>query len=303
MNDKIIIRYFDRREGLLKTERVHAGKFLHWSYNMSLGRVATELIFRQKLVSRLYGWLHKQQLSKRKIKPFVQKMGTNLDELTRPIEDFTCFNDFFTREIDLSKRSINQNPCVCIAPVDGKILAYGVVEPDMTFRIKRSTFNLRGFLQDATLLNKFSEGSMVVSRLCLTDYHHFHFPDSGIPGEAISVRGKYYASGPYGLRALIPFYTQNYRVLTLFDSDHFGQIAIVEIGAFTVGSIQQRYQSGRLIAKGARNGFFELGGSTVVLLFEKGRIELDKDLVTNTKNEVETYVLLGDSIGRTPKRR
>jgi len=152
-------------------------------------------------------------------------------------------------------------------------------------------------------VNKFGGGSMVVSRLCLTDYHHFHFPDSGVPGEALSVRGKYYASGPYGLRALVPFYTENYRMLTLLDSDHFGQIAIVEIGAFTVGSIQQRYQSGRHIAKGARKGFFELGGSTVVLLFEKGRIELDKDLCTNTRSEVETYVLLGDSIGRTLKRR
>lgn len=303
MSAKILIRYFDRREGLLKTERVFAGRFLHWLHNTSFGRIAVELIFRQKLVSQLYGWFHKLQLSRRKIKPFVQKMGLNLDELTRPIEDFTSFNDFFTREIDLSKRSINQNPSVCIAPVDGKILAYDVVEPDMTFRIKRSTFNLHGFLQDEALVNKFGGGSMVVSRLCLTDYHHFHFPDSGVPGEALSVRGKYYASGPYGLRALVPFYTENYRMLTLLDSDHFGQIAIVEIGAFTVGSIQQRYQSGRHIAKGARKGFFELGGSTVVLLFEKGRIELDKDLCTNTRSEVETYVLLGDSIGRTLKRR
>jgi phosphatidylserine decarboxylase len=302
MSAKILIRYFDRRQGLLKTERVFAGRFLHWLYNTRFGRIAVELIFRQKPVSQLYGWFHKLKLSRRKIKPFVQKMGLNLDELTQPIEDFSSFNDFFTREIDLSKRFINQNPFVCIAPVDGKILAYDDIEPDMTFRIKRSTFNLQGFLQDEALVNKFGGGSMIVSRLCLTDYHHFHFPDSGIAGEAVSIRGKYYASGPYGLRTLIPFYTENYRVLTLFDSDHFGQIAMVEIGAFTVGSIQQKYPSGRRIVKGDRKGFFELGGSTIVLLFEKGRIELDKDLVTNTKNDVETYVLLGDSIGRTLKQ-
>jgi phosphatidylserine decarboxylase len=300
MSTKILIRYLDRKEGLLKTERVFASRFLHWLYNTRFGRITVDLIFKQKPLSQLYGWFQKLKLSRRKIKPFVQKMGLNLDELTRPIEDFTSFNDFFTREIDLSKRPIDQNPLVCIAPVDGKILAYEGVEPDMTFRIKRSTFNLRRFLQDEALVNKFAGGSMIVSRLCLSDYHHFHFPDSGIASEAVPIRGKYYASGPYGLKALIPYYTKNYRVLTLFDSDHFGQIVMVEIGAFTVGSIQQKYPPGRHLAKGDRKGFFELGGSTIVLLFEKGRIKLDKDLLTNTKNDVETYVLLGDSIGMTP---
>jgi phosphatidylserine decarboxylase len=119
-------------------------------------------------------------------------------------------------------------------------------------------------------------------------------------GETVPIRGKYYASGPYALKALIPFYTENYRVLSLYDSDHFGQIAMVEIGAFTVGSIQQKYAAGRHFAKGDRKGFFELGGSTIVLLFEKGRIKLDEDLLANTRNDLETYVLLGDSIGTTP---
>jgi phosphatidylserine decarboxylase len=296
----MLIRYLDRKEGLLKIERVFAGRFLHWLYNTRFGRMTVDLIFKHKPVSQLYGWFHKLKLSRRKIKPFVQKMGLNLDELTRPIEDFTSFNDFFTRQIDLSKRPIDQNPLVCIAPVDGKILAYEDVAPDMTFRIKRSTFNLRGFLQDEALVNQFGGGSMIVSRLCLTDYHHFHFPDSGIATEPVPIRGKYYASGPYALKALIPFYTENYRVLTLYDSDHFGQIAMVEIGAFTVGSIQQNYPSGRHLAKGDRKGFFELGGSTIVLLFEKGRIKLDEDLLTNTQNDLETYVLLGDPIGTTP---
>ena len=255
-----IIRYLDRKERLLKIERVFASRFLHWLYNTHFGRITVDLIFKHKPVSQLYGWFHKLKLSRCKIKPFVQKMGLNLDELTRPINDFTSFNDFFTREIDLSKRPIDQNPLVCIAPVDGKILAYEDVATDMTF----------------------------------------HFPDSGIAGETVPIRGKYYASGPYALRALIPSYTENYRVLTLFDSDHFGQIAMVEIGAFTVGSIQQKYTAGRHLAKGERKGFFELGGSTIVLLFEKGRIKLDEDLLANTRNDLETYVLLGGPIGMKP---
>ena len=87
-------------------------------------------------------------------------------------------------------------------------------------------------------------------------------------------------------------------MLTLFDSDHFGQIAMVEIGAFTVGSIQQRFNQGVRVSKGARKGFFELGGSTVVLLFQRGAIRLDEDLCARTEEDIETFVRFGESIGR-----
>jgi phosphatidylserine decarboxylase len=302
MNDRFSIKYFDRTEGMLRTERVCADGFLNWLYNYRLGNLSNEFVFRQKYVSQLYGWIHNQRLSRGKIVPFMQKMNVNADELICEIEDFTSFNDFFKREIDLSKRPINPSPHACIAPVDGKILAYQSIDPDMTFRIKRSIFNLRSFLFDETLVERFSQGSMLVSRLGLKDYHHFHFPDSGVPGEAKSIKGKYYASGPYSLRKLIPFYSENYRMLTIVDSEHFGQILMVEIGAFTVGSIQQRYRPGRRVVKGDRKGFFEMGGSTVALLFEKGRIELDRDLCVNTRNDIETYVLMGDSLGSIPRK-
>jgi phosphatidylserine decarboxylase len=225
-------------------------------------------------------------------------MKVNLDELVRPLGDFKSFNDFFIREIDLSKRPMDPDPLVCIAPVDGMVLAFKGIEPETTFRIKRRPFDLRQFLCDDSLAKRFTNGSMVVCRLCLTDYHHFHFPTSGIPGPAMAIQGKCYAGGPYSLRRLVPFYTENYRMITLFESDHFGQMAIIEIGAFTVSSIQQKYQAGVAVVKGSRKGNFELGGSTVVLLFQQDMIELDEDLLVHSRNEIETYVHLGESIGR-----
>ncbi len=41
---------------------------------------------------------------------------------------------------------------------------------------------------------------------------------------------------------------------------------------------------------------FEPGGSTVALLFRKGMIEVDADLLARTAEGMETYVRLGDSI-------
>ena len=303
MRENNYLSYYDRRTSTVMRDPDYGNTFLSWSYNTRLGRSATDLLFRQKVVSRLYGWIHNQPWSTRKIRSFVRKLNVDMSESVRQIEDFVSFNDFFTREIDLSKRPVQKDPHVCISPTDGRSLAYPVVEADMTFRIKAGSFNLRQFLRDNELVEKFAGGCMLINRLHLSDYHHFHFPDSGIPGETISIVGKYYAVGPYALRKLVPFYTENHRMLTLFDSDHFGQIAMVEIGAFTVGSIQQRYHPGIHVPKGAQKGFFGLGGSTVVLLFQPGAIQLDEELCKNTKRELETYVRLGDSIGRMCERR
>lgn len=299
MNKKFEIKYHDRERGRLMTERVYAGSFLHWSYNTTAGRWATDLFFRTKPISQLYGWINKRRWSRSRIKPFVQKMDINLEETARPLEDFQNFNDFFVREIDLSRRPLPADPLVCIAPADGKMLAYPAVNPDKTFRIKRCTFNLQQLLGDVALAGQFAGGSVIISRLSLKDYHHFHFPDSGIPQAAIPIRGRYYAGGPYALHTLVPFYIENHRMVTLFDSDHFGRIVIIEIGAFTVGSIQQCYRHCARVLRGARKGFFELGGSTVVLLFRQGAIKLDDDLCANTQKEIETYVRFGDSIGRS----
>ena len=144
----------------------------------------------------------------------------------------------------------------------------------------------------------YSGGSLFVTRLYLNDYHHFHFPADGIARAAISIPGKYFAVSPYSEGELVPFYAENHRMVTLFESEHFGQLAMIEVGAFTIGSIQQRYQPGARVRKGEHKGFFELGGSIVILLFRKAAIRFDDDLCKNSLFGFETYVRLGESIGR-----
>ncbi|MFQ5991525.1 MAG: phosphatidylserine decarboxylase [Nitrospiraceae bacterium] len=292
------LAYYDRQTGALRTEEAYAGSFLFWAYNTRLGGAITHLLLRQKLVSQLYGWCQNQRWSRPKIRAFVERFDVNVDEFVCPLEHFTSFNQFFTREIDLSKRPITADPYICVAPADGKLLAYPAVDIDRTFRIKGASFNLCRFLRDDALAAQYAGGSMVISRLSFADYHHFHFPDSGVPGHAGPIQGKYYAVGPYALTRPVPFYAENYRMVTLFNSDHFGQIAMVEIGAFAVGSVHQRYQPGIHVTKGARKGFFQIGGSTVVLLFRRGAVTIDHDLCQNTQQGMETYVRVGDSIGR-----
>ena len=278
---------------------MYAQGFLDWAHNTRSGRLVTDLVLRHRWVSRLYGWLHRQRLSRHRIPSFVRQMDVNTDEMLRPLDAYTSFNDFFTRAIDLDKRPVHGGPRVCAAPADGRVLAYQKVETGQSFRIKRSLFELGEFIGDDALAAQHDGGSMCITRLYLSDYHRFHFPDCGVPEPAVSIPGYYYAVSPYSLRRLVPMYTHNHRVLTRFHSDHFGPVMMVEVGAFTVGSIRQSYRPGERVHKGELKGLFEVGGSTVVLIFEKGAIALDGDLCASTAEGIETYVQLGTSLDRT----
>ncbi len=294
------VRYYDRASGQLATEPVYAAPLLEWLYNRRSGRLVAHLLARGPLFSEAWGLWQRRHRSRRRIRPFVEAMGIDLAEVPRPVEDFESFADFFTREIDLRRRPFPVDPRVCAAPVDGKVLAFSPVGSATSFPVKGKAFRLDRLLGDDGRAESFRGGSVVICRLSLADYHHVHFPDSGTAGPARPVPGRYHAGGPYARRHLVPYFTENARVVTPFSADHFGPMAIVEVGALTVGSIRQHFEPGARVARGERKAVFEPGGSTVVLVFGPGAIALDADLVTRSAGGLETCVRLGDSVGRTP---
>lgn len=298
MAKAVTIEYLDRPTGRRCREQVYAGGFLRWLYNTLTGKVASHLLFRHALASRLYGFWSSLPFSRCQIKTLVGSGEVNREDFNQPTSDFNSFNDFFTRRIDLSRRPIPNDPAICISPVDGKALALASIDSRETFQIKRHSFNLSSFLADPDLIRRFDGGSMIICRLSLADYHHFHFPDSGWAGESRQIPGDLQASGPYSERTLVPYYTQNQRTLTPILADHFRFMLMVEIGALTVGSIVQCYQAGHAVRRGQEKGHFALGGSTVVLLFQPGTIRIDNDLLRNTAAGLETQVRVGDSLGR-----
>lgn len=249
----------------------------------------------------LYGWYGKRAWTRRKIEPFIRKMGIEVDELARPIRSFRSFNDFIIRKIDLARRPLPTDPRVCIAPADGRILVYRSVASETRLRIKHSHMTLSALLREPELAREFDGGAMAVIRLSLADYHHVHFPAAGTPGQPKPIAGKYFAVTPYAKSSPFDFYGENYRVVTRITSDEFGPMLMIEVGAFTVGSIRQCFVAGAPVARGAHKGYFELGGSIVILLFKPGRFAPDEDLCTNTALGFETRILMGQSIGRVPR--
>ena len=57
------------------------------------------------------------------------------------------------------------------------------------------------------------------------------------------------------------------------------------------------------VKKGQEKGWFEFGGSTIILLLQHGKVRLDYDLIENTENGYETVVRMGERIGETRKRK
>src|ERR1039458_10628214 len=125
----------------------------------------------------------------------------------------------------------------------------------------RAKFTLEGLLGDADLAARFSGGSMLISRLCPSDYHRFHFPVAAIPANPRLVKGKLYSVNPIALRRNILYLVRNKRFVTLVESTIFGTVAMVEVGATAVGSIVQSFVPGRPVLKGEEKGMFAFGGS------------------------------------------
>jgi phosphatidylserine decarboxylase len=165
------------------------------------------------------------------------------------------------------------------------------------FYVKGQRFDLEAFLQDRVLARRFSHGSMMIARLCPTDYHRFHFPCDGNPGEAQLIDGPLFSVNPLALRKRLSILAENKRMITEIDTEKFGTILYVEVGATCVGTIHQTYQAGNTVRKGEEKGFFSFGGSCLVLLFEEGRVCFDEDLVRYSKANIETRACFGESMG------
>ena len=129
------------------------------------------------------------------------------------------------------------------------------------------------------------------------DYHRYHYLDSGAKGENIFLPGKLHTVRPIALLNR-PVFCENSREYTVLDTDHFGTVVQVEVGALMVGRICNLHGAGP-IQRGAEKGRFEFGGSTVITLFQKDTVQPDPSLLTRTAVDQETPLQCGAVIGHT----
>lgn len=266
-------------------------RFLEWMYGTRSGRLLVRLMIRPG-VSRAAGWLLDRRVSALAVGPFIRKNHICMDDFEQ--RRFCSFNDFFTRRVLPGKRPVDDAPAHLIAPCDSKLTVYDI-RPDSRFWIKGTEYTLEGLLQSKELAETFLGGTLLLFRLTVGDYHRYAYIDSGFVGGSTRIPGVFHTVNP-AAASRYPIYRENTREYSLLESQQFGTVLQMEVGAAMVGRIVNAPGS-RSVRRGEEKGRFEFGGSTVIVLLQKGRAVLDADLLRNTAQDAETVVRLGERIG------
>jgi phosphatidylserine decarboxylase len=293
------IKYINRTTKKVEVENVYGEKAIRFLYSnkSALSNFLCKLLASFAFFSHFYGFLQKRPSSKKKIKPFIENYKLDVKEFLDPVESFKSFNDFFIRKLKKEARPINAIDTVAIIPADGRYLFYPNVEKADGFVVKGKKFTLEKLIGNKELANVFKEGSLIIARLCPLDYHRYHFPLDCLPKETHLINGPLYSVNPLAIKQNVELLAENKRTYTLLETKNHGKVLYMEVGATSVGSIHQTYKPNDWVKKGDEKGYFSFGGSTLILLFEKDRIQFDEDLLEASKDHIEIYCKMGQSMG------
>ena len=269
-------------------------KLLSFLYTNIFGRMLLKPLI-QPQVSKLAGRYLSSAHSKWLISKFIERNEINMDIYEEC--DYSSFNDFFTRKIKPDCRPVPEDLDVLISPCDCLATVYPIQE-NTTFSIKNTEYTLRSLLRSPRLAKRFRGGYAYVLRLTVEDYHRYLYSVSGKQSKNYHIDGTFHTVNPIA-NDYLPIYKENTREYTVIHSKEFGDVLQMEVGALLVGKISNHKQS-TVVTRGEEKGFFEYGGSTIVVLTQKGRVTPRSDLLTNSKNGYETKVLQAHPLGILP---
>ena len=259
-------------------------------YSHVLGRCLLKVLT-LPFITYLGGIYMSSSLSKHRIQPFIQ--NNHIDMTQYEESNYHSYNEFFTRKIKNGKRPLVGNEDTLIAPADSKLSYYSIQE-DTHLLIKDSLYTVGDLLKNDDLAKEFHGGTCLIFRLTVDDYHRYCFIDDGTKEDDVYISGIFHTVNPIA-NDYYPIYKQNSRSYSLLHTEHFGDVIYMEVGATMVGKIVNH--DCHHFHKGDEKGYFEFGGSTIVVMFKKDIVTIDEDIIKNTKTCDETRVLMGEKIG------
>jgi phosphatidylserine decarboxylase len=241
-----------------------------------------------RLTGRLVHARLPRSLARRLVRWFANTYQIDVDAAGKPLHDYPSIGHFFVRDLAEGLRPIESD---LVSPADATLRGFGAVTGGRLEQIKGKSYTLAGFLDDETHAKRYESGAFFNFYLSPQDYHHVHSPVSGKITESLHIPGKLWPVNDWSLANVDDLFSINERVITYVDST-FGLVAVVMIGATNVGRISvtydsfvsnrasgtrtaRRYNPPIDIAAGDRLGTFHMG-SSVVLLFESGKVDLDR---------------------------
>jgi len=287
---------YDRKNESHVEETVCAAPLLNLLYGTRWGRLLSNLLVKRPFLTKLYGRIQRWPSSKKQIRRFVDEFHIDLDEVERPLDSFASFNEFFTRTLKSGSRPIDRNPARLISPADRRLSVFSLSKRTL-LPVKGRSFTIDELVGDAKIAAEYQMGTAFIFRLAPSDYHRFCYIDDG-SHNGIRMIGQFYHSvHPLCLENDIPVFSSNHREWTLLETTHFDRVLHVDVGALLVGKIVQHHRNAAKFNRGDEKGYFEFGGSTIILVFKPGVVVVDADVARESARGIETLVRYGSGVG------
>ena len=297
------IKFFNRISGQMEIEKVYGDMFIKFLYCSVAGQKLGGL-FTNKYFSKAYGAYQDLPVSHRKVRPFIEKFNI-------PIEDYESgsrqaldqrdsyqnFNEFFIRKFRLGKRSFVHQTERMPAFAEARYVGFDSIDEKKHYPVKGNYLLAKDLIGNNEIAKIFEGGPLLIARLCPVDYHRYHYPDNGKVIDHFRVPGVYDSVNPFALKYKNQIFIKNERYVSILQTENFGRLAFIEVGAICVGKIVQSHPWNKPFRRGEEKGYFLFGGSTVILVGEKGAWKPSQDILKNTAEGYETYLQLGQEVG------
>jgi phosphatidylserine decarboxylase len=232
--------------------------------------------------------------SARKIDTFVRKHDIDMSEFEPgPFESYAAF---FERRFLPGKRKFPTQENQMGAFAEARYFAWEQLSPNQQLPVKGASLDAATLLGTCARADGFEGGPVILARLSPVDYHHLHYVDDGMTLETDRLGSKLWTVNKNALQNQPDILFRNERSIQMLQTKNFGRLAMVEIGALTVGRVVQKHDIKRPFERGDEKAVFRFGGSAVGLFGQPGKWRPDQDLLDRTRQGVETLVRLGEVI-------
>lgn len=296
------IEYFNRMTDKVEVEQVYGDKFIRFLYCSFAGQKFGSFLT-NKYISQAYGAIQDLPSSHKKVRPFIEKFNVPIQDYepgSRPALDakdsYRTFNEFFIRKFKLGKRIFVNEPNRMAAFAEARYVGFDAISDKGLYPVKGHFLRAKDLVGNEQVGKIFEGGPLLIARLCPVDYHRYHYPDNGKVLDNFRVPGAYDSVNPLALKYKNQIFIKNERHVSILQTENFGRLAYIEVGAICVGKIIQSHPWKKPFMRGEEKGYFLFGGSTVILLGEKGAWKPSKDISSNTASGLETYLHLGQEV-------
>ncbi len=269
------------------TRTDHGNDFTDWMYDVanSWGKFlsSTESITKQTLRSFVKDPEYKmfqyeiKNTYPRNTKKKKEEDEEELEFIPNAPSGWLTFNQFFARQMNPGLRPVAGmfDDSIINSPADSTVKAKYKISSDSIVEIKHiHRYHIETLLNGSPFQGRFNSGLFYHAFLGPHDYHRFHTPVRGTVVESRIIHQKVFLDvcikdgklhAPDSAKNGYEFY-QTRGILVL--ESPIGLVAVIPVGMCQVSSVNITADVGTYLNKGDEFGYFQFGGSDIILLFE-----------------------------------